>query len=160
MTGRIKIISGGQTGADRAALDAAMDAGAPCGGWCPADRMAEDGVIPEQYPLEALPGGGYDQRTRRNVADSDGTIIFTFGESAGGTETTQRACGELHKPMLVIDTETTDPPLAIVQMRDFVRRHAIATLNVAGPRASEEPAIGAFVYRCVRALLSPARPPS
>lgn len=155
----IKIISGGQSGADRAALDAALDAGVPCGGWCPADRSAEDGVIPAQYPLTPLPGGGNDERTRRNVADSDGTVIFTFGKPAGGTETTRQAVAEMNKPLLVIDTETTEPHAAIEQMRAFARRHEIRTLNVAGPQASEQPAIGAYVYRCVRAMLASPPPP-
>jgi Circularly permutated YpsA SLOG family len=159
VNGQIKIISGGQSGVDRAALDAAMDTGVAVGGWCPADRMAEDGVIPGRYPLKPMPGGGYDERTRRNVADSDGTVIFTFGPPTGGTETTRRAAVELGKPLLIIDTETTEPHVAVQRMRDFLRRGGeIRTLNIAGPRASEQPAIGAFVYRCVAAALrsSPA----
>lgn len=71
-----KIISGGQTGADRGALDAALEARVPCGGWCPADRSAEDGSIPDRYPLTPLPVGGYRARTLKNVEDSDGTVIF------------------------------------------------------------------------------------
>ena len=153
MKGELKIISGGQTGADRAALDAALDKGAACGGWCPADRSAEDGVIPDHYPLQTLPEGGYDERTRRNVADSDGTVIFSFGEPFGGTETTRRACVELNKPLLIIDA-AGDPPSAALKVREFVDYHGIRTLNVAGPRASEQPAVGAFVYRCVAALLA------
>jgi len=150
----LKIISGGQTGVDRAALDAALDAGVACGGWCPADRMAEDGVIPDHYPLQPLPGAGNDDRTRRNVQDSHGTVIFTFGELTGGTETTRRAAVELNKPLLVIDTQTTEPHAAVRQVRAFLERHdELHTLNIAGPRASEQPAIAAFVYRCVEALL-------
>ncbi|MDH3584808.1 MAG: putative molybdenum carrier protein, partial [Phycisphaerae bacterium] len=75
----IKIVSGGQTGADRAALDAALACGQPCGGWCPQDRAAEDGPIDPRYPLKELPGGGYRQRTHRNVIDSDGTVVLSFG---------------------------------------------------------------------------------
>jgi hypothetical protein len=156
--GDLKIISGGQTGADRAALDAAMDAGVAVGGWCPADRMAEDGGIPDRYPLQPLPGGGYDERTRRNVADSDGTVIFTFGHPTGGTEMTRRAAVELGKPLLIIDTEMTEPHVAVQQMREFLRGDAIRALNIAGPRASEQPAVGAFVYRCVAAVLKPSSP--
>ncbi|CAG1012336.1 hypothetical protein BURK2_04495 [Burkholderiales bacterium] len=75
----LKIISGGQTGVDRAALDAAIKCGAPCGGWCPDGRLAEDGPIPGRYPLQELKGGGHLERTRQNVADSAGTAIFHFG---------------------------------------------------------------------------------
>jgi hypothetical protein len=149
----IRIISGGQTGADRAALDAALDAGAACGGWCPADRSAEDGVIPDHYPVRPLPGGGNEQRTRQNVSDSDGTVIFCFGEPRGGTETTRQACVETNKPLLVIDA-ADDPPSAALKLRAFIEQHNVRTLNVAGPRASEEPAVGAFVYRCIRSLLT------
>src|SRR5256885_2018978 len=81
---KIRIVSGGQTGADRAALDAAMEACVECGGWCPAGRMAEDGVIPDRYPVIELPeGGGYEQRTLRNVLDSDATVILSFGPPPG-----------------------------------------------------------------------------
>jgi hypothetical protein len=148
----LKIVSGGQTGADRAALDAALDAGVACGGWCPADRSAEDGIIPDRYPLQPLPGGGNDERTRHNVRDSDGTAIFCFGEPTGGTETTRRACAEMNKPLLMIDA-AGDPASAARDVRGFVDANNIRVLNVAGPRASEEPAIGAFVHRCIRALL-------
>lgn len=148
----ISIVSGGQTGADRAALDAALDAGVACGGWCPADRSAEDGVIPERYPLRPLPRGGNDDRTRQNVRDSDGTVIFCFGEPTGGTETTRQACIEMNKPLLMIDAAGA-PQTAVWQLNEFVGANGIRVLNVAGPRASEEPAIGAFVYRCIRALL-------
>jgi len=78
-----KIVSGGQTGADRAALDAALEAGIPCGGWCPHDRAAEDGPIDARYPLTPAAGAGYRQRTRMNVCDSDGTVIFSFGALSG-----------------------------------------------------------------------------
>jgi len=149
----LKIISGGQTGADRAALDAALDRGVPCGGWCPADRLAEDGVIPAHYPVQPLPDGcGYDERTRRNVAESDATVIFCFGEPVGGSETTRQACVEMAKPLLVIDADG-DPPSAARAVEEFIDRHSVRTLNVAGPRASAQPAVGAFVYRCITAML-------
>jgi len=80
-----KIVSSGQTGVDRGALDAALAAGFACGGWCPGDRRAEDGVIPQKYPMTVLPGGSYRQRTLQNVIDSDGTAILVYGSLSGGT---------------------------------------------------------------------------
>ena len=93
-----KIVSGGQTGADRAALDAALSSGFPCGGWCPEGRLAEDGPLSSAYPLEELPGGGYRQRTIKNIESSDGTAIFYFNRPTGGTELTLVQCIRLHKP--------------------------------------------------------------
>ena len=84
-----KIVSGGQTGVDRAALDAALSLAFPCGGWVTWDRMAEDGVISDRYPLIALPKGGYRQRTRLNVSDSDGTAILYNESLKGGTRLTR-----------------------------------------------------------------------
>jgi hypothetical protein len=87
-----KIVSGGQTGVDRGALDAALRVGFPCGGWCPQDRKAEDGPIPDRYPLVVLPGAGYRQRTLKNVKDSDGTVIIYANTLSGGTKLTRDFC--------------------------------------------------------------------
>ncbi len=137
----MKIISGGQTGADRAALDAAMEAGVPCGGWCPAGRKAEDGVIPDHYPVIELPGAGYVRRTRQNVIDSDGTLVVSFGPPEGGTARTVRYCKREGKPFLVIDANVVSPTLAAGDARRFVSEHRVQTTNVAGPRASNQPEI-------------------
>jgi len=145
----LKIVSGGQTGADRAALDAALAAGVPCGGWCPKGRRAEDGTIPPRYPLTELSSTSYPQRTRRNVAESDGTLIVSFGPPDRGTALTFRYCQTERKPNLVIDAVTTPAERAVQQLAMFVARHRIKTLNVAGPRASKQPK----VYEYVRRLL-------
>jgi putative molybdenum carrier protein len=96
-----KIVSGGQTGADRAALDAALQSGFPCGGWVTWDRMAEDGVIADRYPLVPLPKDGYRQRTRLNVSDSDGTAILYNESLKGGTRLTRNLCALLKRPYII-----------------------------------------------------------
>jgi hypothetical protein len=119
------VISGGQTGVDRGALDAALEAHAPCGGWCPEGRKAEDGPIPARYPLRELPGGSYTQRTRQNVADSDRTLVLTFGLATGGTARTIEFCRRLGKPHLIVDAAATSLEDAERLAVDFVRTHAI-----------------------------------
>jgi hypothetical protein len=84
----LRIVSGGQTGVDRAALDVALKHEMSCGGWCPDGRLAEDGIIPDKYPVKALAKSGYLQRTEQNVIDSDGTLIIYFDNLSGGTEQT------------------------------------------------------------------------
>jgi len=146
------VVSGGQTGVDRGALDAALDLGVSCGGWCPAGRLAEDGIIPARYPLTELEGAGFDQRTRRNVTDSDGTLIITFGPASGGTALTLAACRELGRPHIIIDGSTVLPEHAAREVVRFLRERGIARLNVAGPRASGEPRGHGYSYALVRAL--------
>ena len=132
-----KIVSGGQTGVDRAALDAALAANFPCGGWAPGDRMAEDGIIPERYSLIPLPNGGYRQRTRLNVSDSDGTAILYNESLKGGTRLTRNLCALLKRPCVLIDArETPDPSAAAAAIVKFIEDNNIGALNVAGPRAS------------------------
>ena len=133
----MKIISGGQTGVDRAALDVALSLGIECGGWCPEGRLAEDGKIPPSYPLQELVGGGYLERTERNVRESDGTVIVHAGELRGGTHATMDFCRTNAKPALIIDTSCTPVAKAVDELHEFVRVNRPATLNVAGPRASE-----------------------
>jgi hypothetical protein len=132
-----RIVSGGQTGVDRGALDAALVAGFECGGWVPGDRMAEDGVIPDWYPLTILPNGDYRQRTRLNVVDSDGTAILYDGSLSGGTRLTRDLCELLSRPCILISArETPDPIAAAAAVLKFIKSNNIETLNVAGPRAS------------------------
>jgi hypothetical protein len=148
------IVSGGQTGVDRGALDVALQAGVPCGGWCPVDCRAEDGLIDARYGLVPLPQGGYAERTRRNVEDSDATLILYFGELEGGTALTAACCEALGKPLLLIDALNMNPAQAAQRARDFVVQHAVQRLNVAGPRASKTPAAHDYAKRTVSRLLA------
>lgn len=127
-----KIISGGQTGVDRGALEA----GFPCGGACPRDRRAEDGRIPAQYPLEELHSRAYRVRTARNVVSSCGTLIVHCDDLSGGTLVTLRMAEELCKPVLLINAAETPPHVAARFVREWLEQHGICVLNVAGPRHS------------------------
>ncbi|MDD5494112.1 MAG: putative molybdenum carrier protein [Dehalococcoidia bacterium] len=139
---KFKIISGGQTGVDRAALDAALQTGIECGGWCPKGRLAEDGTIPPHYPLSELKNTGYKERSLQNVIGSDGTVVIYFDSLSGGTEQTLLFCLNKKKPYLLIDATELSPERAIERIHKFVAGNSITTLNVAGPRASGE----AFAY--------------
>jgi len=136
-TVQIKIISGGQTDVDRAALDAALECGIDCGGWCPEGRQEEDGIILEKYPLKELPQGDYKARTKQNVIDSDGTIIIYFGTPVGGTELTLRYCIDTNTPYCLIDAEEISIARAVQKIQLFT--YGKHTINIAGPRASSEP---------------------
>lgn len=149
----LKIISGGQTGVDRAALDAALALGFPCGGWCPAGRLAEDGIIPKGYPLKALKTSDYRSRTIRNVVDSDGTLILYFADLKGGTEETAYQCIKRGKPYKLIDGDEISVPRAIELCAAFVSDRAIHRLNVAGPRASTTPRAYRYGFNVITGLL-------
>lgn len=135
----LKIISGGQTGVDRAALDVALEHGIECGGWCPAGRLDEFGKIPDHYPVQELPAGGFTERTLQNVKDSDGTIVIYSGELRGGTEQTVRFCVERERPYQLINVSRVATEEAAKLIADFIRTNKIDILNVAGPRQSEWP---------------------
>jgi hypothetical protein len=121
---------------DRAALDAALAANFPCGGWCPVDRSAEDGPIPDKYPMSLLAGGGYRQRTIKNVQDSDGTAILFNQTLSGGTKLTRDMRIHEKKPFIVLDATQITVERAVKTIARFIVENDVAILNVAGPRAS------------------------
>jgi hypothetical protein len=147
-----RVVSGGQTGVDRAGLDAALALGIPCGGWCPRGRRAEDGRIDVRYPLQETPSRDYAERTEWNVRDSDGTLILARGAPQGGTALTLEIARRLGRPALVIDLAAAREPGAV---RDWLAREGIRILNVAGPRESAAPGIHAEALRLLQFVLSP-----
>ena len=151
MSAVTKIISGGQTGVDRAALDAAIELGITCGGWCPNGRASEDGPVPDHYPLIETPSADPAQRTEWNVRDSDATLIIALGKLTGGTALTQRLARSLEKPCLVIDpVEAT----STATVRAWLNEHAVKILNVAGPRASTDPQVYELALGLLRKVLT------
>lgn len=146
-----QIVSGGQTGVDRAALDVALELGLPCGGWCPKGRRAEDGPIPPRYPLRETPSDEYAQRTEWNVRDSDGTLVLTVGPPTEGTAFTVGVAARLHKPCLVVDLAEL---MHMDSIRSWLAMHRIKMLNVAGPRESKCPGIYDRTATFLRRLLS------
>ena len=141
-----QVVSGGQTGVDRAALDVAMALGLPVGGWCPLGRRAEDGVIDARYALTETPLTDYAQRTTWNVRDSDGTLILRFGGTSPGTNLTMKAAQAQGKALMHIDL-THNPERSDVI--GWIAENEIRILNVAGPRESEAPGI----YEAARVFL-------
>lgn len=140
-----KLVSGGQTGVDRAALDFARIRGRPHGGWCPRGRQAEDGIIPAEYKLRETPDDDPARRTEWNVRDSDGTVILSLIPTlSGGSALTAECARHQGRPCLHLTPAVNEPGR---QLQEFVVRHGIRVLNVAGPRASEEPEAAAFAQR-------------
>jgi hypothetical protein len=149
----VKIISGGQTGVDRAALDAALKNGIYCGGWCPSGRLDEVGRIPDRYPLKELEHGGFTERTLQNVKDSDGTVIVYFSDLSGGSAQTLQFCIAQKRPHQVIDAAAVFIDDAAKLILDFIRKHDIEILNVAGPRQSEWPDGYDYAFRVLDIFL-------
>src|SRR5262249_52103900 len=140
----LKIVSGGQTGADRAALDWAIESGIPHGGWCPQGRKAEDGVIGPQYQLKETPSASYVERTEWNVRDSDATVIFSIRSVlAGGSQKTLHFARKQKRPCLVLSQSAAEANAAVLLER-FIKEHQLRVLHIAGPRSSEEPEVGQF----------------
>jgi hypothetical protein len=149
----VKIVSGGQTGVDRAALDVALKHEMECGGWCPDGRLDEFGRIPERYPVQELPAGGFTERTLQNVKDSGGTVVIYAEKLVGGTEQTVRFCIELMRPYQLIDASTTPAEDAGKSIADSVRKHNVEVLNVAGPRQSEWADGYDYTFRALESFL-------
>jgi len=147
----MRLISGGQTGVDRGALDAALELGIPHGGWCPRGRLAEDGPIPDRYQLCESDSPEYPVRTEQNVLEGDATLILCRGRPSGGTELTRRLAQQHGRPHLVVDLDDVPDPAGV---RRWLAEQRIETLNVAGPRDSQSPGIGAlareFIVRVFR----------
>jgi len=150
----LKIISGGQTGVDRAALDVALRHGIECGGWCPAGRLDEFGKIPDHYSIQELQGGGFTERTLQNVEDSDGTAVVYCDHLGGGTAQTVYFCLELKRPHELIDASKISTEGAAKLIGDFVRKNKSGILNVAGPRQSEWPEGYAYASRALDIFLT------
>jgi hypothetical protein len=151
MLSLLKIVSGGQTGADRAGLDWAIAVGIPHGGWCPMGRKAEDGVIPGRYHLTQTNSTDYLTRTRWNVRDSDATVIFTLKPTlSGGSLRTAEYALKKGKPLLHIH-KSTDPSA----LPPWLTNHLIQTLNIAGSRESSEPGIYEFTLEILMPVLPP-----
>jgi hypothetical protein len=147
-----RIVAGGQTGADRAALDWAIASGIPHGGWCPRGRRAEDGPIDQRYHLHESQGTQYRQRTEWNVRDSDGTVIFSLTPHLrGGCKATAESARKHRKPWLHL-TRTVPVEVAVSRLGDWLHEHGIQVLNVAGSRASQEPEVGDFVREVLSAV--------
>ncbi|MHC4879127.1 MAG: putative molybdenum carrier protein [Planctomycetota bacterium] len=156
-----RIVSGGQTGVDRAALDVALEAGIPCGGWCPRGRRAEDGRIPDSYPLEETSQRDYSVRTERNIVDSDGTLIISGGPLTGGTALTRTLARRLDCPLFIVDLrehESAKPNVlgatVLDQLEQWLDENRIRTLNVAGPRESQQPGVHSRASQFLKQLLS------
>ena len=147
----MKIISGGQTGVDRAALDWAIARGIDHGGWCPLNRRALDGPIPNHYQLCETKSEGYSRRTKLNVQDSDGTLVLSRGSIVGGSLLTKRFASELGKPALVVDLDLHFGTQATL-LQGWLLANRIQALNVAGPSESRFPGI----YELAKNFLSEA----
>lgn len=145
----MRIISGGQTGADRAALDAAIAQGISHGGWLPRGRKAEDGPVPARYNLKELDSERYRDRTQQNIIASQGTLIVAHGPLTGGSALSESLAIRHDRPCLVIDLEQVSLAEAVDAVEKWLQKYGIETLNVAGPRASGDPRIYDAVYQLV-----------
>ena len=157
---RLFIVTGGQTGVDRAALDTALALFLPVRGWCPQGRLAEDGRISSIYPLQETNSEDVAVRTEWNVRDSNGTLILAFSELAGGTLLTKQLANQYHRPSLVINALTFNPKDEI-EFDRWIKANQIRILNIAGPRESSNPGvIYTHAYKILHQLLEPFDQPT
>ena len=145
----IKIISGGQTGADQGALDAAIQRGIPHGGWLPKGRATEEGPLGRQYRLQELDSHRYRDRTEKNVLESDGTLIVSYGPLTGGSALTEALTIRYDRPCLHLNMDYYTLDDAVKAVENWLKKHDIRVLNVAGPRASSDERI----YKTVREIV-------
>ena len=148
-----KIISGGQTGADQAALDVAIKDNIPHGGWIPKGRKTENGILPEKYHLQEMPTASYPKRTEKNILDSDGTLIFSRGKLTGGSALTRKLAKQHSKPWLHIDLDKVAETEADLVIAGWIDKHEIQILNVAGPRASKDTGIHDIVMEILESIV-------
>ena len=147
-----KIISGGQTGADQAALDAAIKLGIPHGGWIPKGRLTEDGPLSVKYNLLEMPTSSYPLRTEQNVIDSSGTLIISHGHLSDGSDYTRKMAIKHNRPWLYIDLNTTPAFKAATLIISWFDENQIEILNVAGPRASKDHQIYNAVFKLIESV--------
>jgi len=149
-----KVISGAQTGVDRAALDAALEAGVPCGGFVPKGRLAEDGRVPDGYPVQECGSSDYALRTEMNVLQSGATLILYEGKLDGGTLLTLNLCIKHRKPFAGVALDRRTPDEAVSQCLEFIREACPAALNIAGPRESGRPGIHGRALDVLRRVIA------
>ena len=146
-----KVVSGGQTGVDQGALEAALELGISHGGWCPRGRLTESGIVPAHFELRETASPDYAVRTEKNVVDSDGTLILYRRSLSGGTDLTRRCADKHRRPVLAVDLASE---FNIADVRRWLNAERIATLNIAGPRESSSPGIQDEARQFIIALLS------
>jgi hypothetical protein len=150
-----KIVSGAQTGVDRAALDVALELDIPSGGWVPRGRIDELGRIPDVYPdLRETASADYSERTAANVRDSDGTLIISRGPLTGGSLHTREVADQLGRPCLHLDLDGQTMDAAVTAAITWLDQNDINVLNVAGPRASKDPKIHSLATTLLRVVLA------
>jgi len=149
-----KIISGGQTGADRAALDVAIKLNIPHGGWIPKGRKTEDGILPDKYHLKEMPTGSYPKRTEQNILDSDGTLIISHGKLTGGSALTRKLAKKHERLWIHADMDKLSVSDAVKTVRSWINRNSIQILNVAGARASKDPEIYKVTFQLLKTVLN------